>query len=239
MSVRRHSDHRPSRGPEGRSRPPVRQECVPVVSHPGPEEGGGHRSSRAERNRQDHVRDNAERRDRAEPRPLSSEETALGRRARILQRDRGARLSRENREQGTDHRDQAAVRRQTEQDLFGEGAGSPPQDRSPGKARRTDRLSRARIFMDRDIAQLSGGELQRLAIAATMLKDADVYFFDEPSSYLDIYQRLRVAKVIQSLSKEKYVVVVEHDLAVLDFLADTGFLMYGKEGAYCIIAQPR
>src|SRR5207245_6661274 len=63
-------------------------------------------------------------------------------------------------------------------------------------------------FLDRDIAQLSGGELQRMAIAATMLKDADIYFFDEPSSYLDIYQRLQVAKVIQSLSKEKYVVVV-------------------------------
>ena len=94
-------------------------------------------------------------------------------------------------------------------------------------------------FLDRDIGQLSGGELQRLAIAATMLKDADVYFFDEPSSYLDIYQRLKVAKVIQSLSKEKYVVVVEHDLAVLDFLADTVFLMYGEEGAYGIIAQPR
>src|SRR2546425_9650315 len=71
-------------------------------------------------------------------------------------------------------------------------------------------------FLDRDIAQLSGGELQRMAIAATMLKEADIYFFDEPSSYLDIYQRLQVAKVIQSLSREKYVVVVEHDLAVLD-----------------------
>ncbi len=72
-----------------------------------------------------------------------------------------------------------------------------------------------------------------------MLKDADVYFFDEPSSYLDIYQRLQVAKVIQTLAKEKYVVVVEHDLAVLDFLADTVYLMYGSEGAYGIIAQPR
>ena len=94
-------------------------------------------------------------------------------------------------------------------------------------------------FLDRDIAQLSGGELQRVAVAATMLKDVDIYFFDEPSSYLDIYQRLQVAKVIQSLSKEKYVVVVEHDLAVLDFLADHVFLMYGEEGAYGIIAQPR
>src|SRR5881397_3656032 len=107
---------------------------------------------------------------------------------------------------------------------------------------RLDELS-SRLYLDsvlhRDIADLSGGELQRTAIAATMLKDADVYFFDEPSSYLDIYQRLEVAKVIQSLSKEKYVVVVEHDLAVLDFLADTVFLMYGEEGAYGIIAQPR
>ncbi len=94
-------------------------------------------------------------------------------------------------------------------------------------------------FLDRDIGQLSGGELQRVAIAATMLKDADVYFFDEPSSYLDIYQRLQVAKVIQGLAKEKYVVVVEHDLAVLDFLAETVYLMYGSEGAYGIIAEPR
>ena len=94
-------------------------------------------------------------------------------------------------------------------------------------------------FLDRDIGQLSGGELQRVAIAATMLKDADVYFFDEPSSYLDIYQRLQVAKVIQGLAKEKYVVVVEHDLAVLDCLAETVYLMYGSEGAYGIIAEPR
>src|SRR3989441_12650370 len=78
-----------------------------------------------------------------------------------------------------------------------------------------------------------------MAIAATMLKEADIYFFDEPSSYLDIYQRLQVAKVIHSLSEEKYVVVVEPALAVLDFLADTVFLMYGEEGAYGIIAQPR
>ena len=44
--------------------------------------------------------------------------------------------------------------------------------------------------MERNLGELSGGELQRVAIAATLLKDADIYFFDEPSSYLDIYQRL-------------------------------------------------
>jgi ATP-binding cassette subfamily E protein 1 len=90
-----------------------------------------------------------------------------------------------------------------------------------------------------EIGELSGGELQRVAIAATMLKDAEVYFFDEPSSYLDIDQRLRCARLIQSLAKERRVVVIEHDLAVLDFLADAVHLTYGSEGAYGVVTQPR
>jgi ATP-binding cassette subfamily E protein 1 len=93
--------------------------------------------------------------------------------------------------------------------------------------------------LDQNLTDLSGGELQRVAVAATILKPADVYFFDEPSSYLDINQRLRVARIIRSLSSEKRVVVVEHDLAALDFLADTVYLMYGSEGAYGVVGQPR
>jgi ATP-binding cassette subfamily E protein 1 len=93
--------------------------------------------------------------------------------------------------------------------------------------------------LSRVISKLSGGELQRVALAATLLKDADVYFFDEPSSYLDIYQRLEVAKVIQELSEHKQVVVIEHDLAVMDFLADLVHIIYGDEGAYGVMAQPR
>lgn len=93
--------------------------------------------------------------------------------------------------------------------------------------------------IERDLAKLSGGELQRVAIAATLLRDVDVYFFDEPSSYLDIYQRLEIAKVIQELSLERQVFVIEHDLAVMDFLADLVHIMYGEEGAYGVMAQPR
>ncbi|HYS72299.1 MAG TPA: ribosome biogenesis/translation initiation ATPase RLI [Thermoplasmata archaeon] len=101
----------------------------------------------------------------------------------------------------------------------------------------TDALN-MRSYLDHDIATLSGGELQKVAIAATMLKDADVYFFDEPSSYLDIFERLRVARAIHELAARKQVVVVEHDLAVLDFLADHVYLLYGSEGAYGVVAQP-
>lgn len=89
---------------------------------------------------------------------------------------------------------------------------------------------------DRPISVLSGGELQRIAVAAVALRNADVYLFDEPSSYLDVYERMRVAKVIRSLaSKDKYVVVVEHDLAVLDYISDQVCIFYGNPGVYGII----
>jgi len=94
-------------------------------------------------------------------------------------------------------------------------------------------------ILSRSLDKLSGGELQKVAIAATLMKDVDVYCFDEPSSYLDIYQRLEIAEVIQELSARKQVIVIEHDLAVMDFLADLVHIMYGSEGAYGVMAQPR
>ncbi len=94
-------------------------------------------------------------------------------------------------------------------------------------------------LMEKDIHSLSGGELQRVAIAAVALRDADVYIFDEPSSYLDIYQRLKVASLVRSLAKESnYVLVAEHDLAVLDYLSDHVCLFYGKAGVYGIVSKP-
>ena len=93
--------------------------------------------------------------------------------------------------------------------------------------------------LDSSVQNLSGGELQRVAIAATTSKDADIYFYDEPSSYLDIKQRLSVAKAIKEKSKDNQVMVIEHDLAVLDFLADNVHILYGERGAYGVVAQPR
>ena len=94
-------------------------------------------------------------------------------------------------------------------------------------------------LLTRTIDQLSGGELQRIAICATMLRDADVYFFDEPSSYLDIYERMRIVGIIQDLAKTKRVIVIEHDLAILDVLADLVHIVYGKKGAFGIFTPAR
>lgn len=91
----------------------------------------------------------------------------------------------------------------------------------------------------REIAVLSGGELQRFAIAVTAVQKAHVYMIDEPSSYLDVRQRMKAAAVIRSLlDVDKFVIVVEHDLAVLDYLSDFICCLYGKPGAYGVVTLP-
>ena len=94
-------------------------------------------------------------------------------------------------------------------------------------------------LMEREISSLSGGELQRVAIAAAAARDADFYFFDEISPYLDIYQRINSARILQSLARDKAVMVIEHDLALLDLLADNVHLIYGIPGAYGVITRPK
>ena len=95
-------------------------------------------------------------------------------------------------------------------------------------------------ILDRKLSVLSGGEVQRVAIAAAYLKDADVYLIDEPSSYLDVSERINMAKLIRSLTnRNKTVVVVEHDLAILDYLSDYISLFYGAPGVYGIISHPQ
>tara|TARA_B100001093_G_scaffold517944_1_gene601079 strand:- start:221 stop:1993 length:1773 start_codon:yes stop_codon:yes gene_type:complete len=95
-------------------------------------------------------------------------------------------------------------------------------------------------ILSRKLGVLSGGELQRVAICATLLKEADVYFFDEPSSYLDIYERMRMVLILQALAERgKRVLVVEHDLAILDVLCDLVHIVYGDKGAYGIFTPSR
>jgi ATP-binding cassette subfamily E protein 1 len=95
-------------------------------------------------------------------------------------------------------------------------------------------------ILDNDIKTISGGELQRVAIAATVLKKANLYIFDEPTSYLDIKQRLKVSRFIMELAdKDTAVLVVEHDLIILDYITDLVHIMYGKEDCYGVVAHPR
>jgi ATP-binding cassette subfamily E protein 1 len=113
-------------------------------------------------------------------------------------------------------------------------------------------------LQDREVQHLSGGELQRFCIAFTCVQECDVYMFDEPSSYLDVRQRLQAGEVIRALlgkqlnddgeeeeqtdsdiaADSKYVIVVEHDLAILDYLSDFVCCLYGTPGAYGVCTLP-
>lgn len=95
-------------------------------------------------------------------------------------------------------------------------------------------------IFDTDISKISGGELQRVAIAAAVLKKANLYIFDEPTSYLDIKQRLKISQFIRSLANESTgVLVIEHDLIALDYMADVVHIMYGKEGVFGVVSLPK
>ncbi len=100
-----------------------------------------------------------------------------------------------------------------------------------------ERLS-LKACLKRKLSQLSGGELQRVAIAIACQRKADIYYFDEPTSYLDVFQRMEAAKLIRELAQDAAVLVVEHDLATLDFIADKIHIFYGMPGVYGIVSKP-
>jgi len=96
----------------------------------------------------------------------------------------------------------------------------------------------AEPLMEKKISTLSGGELQKVAVIAALLRDADVYVFDEPASYLDVRERLRVSRAIRRYVPSKaYTIVVEHDLAMVDYIADLVSVVYGEPGVYGIYSR--
>ncbi len=91
----------------------------------------------------------------------------------------------------------------------------------------------------RRLDQLSGGELQQVAIAAALTRDHDILFLDEPTSYLDIKQRLKMSLRVQAHARmEKHVVLVDHDLLIMDSLAERTIILYGVPKAYGIVSKP-
>lgn len=110
---------------------------------------------------------------------------------------------------------------------------------SPERFKKIVELFELSHLLDRDVDVLSGGELQRLALAACLARDANTFLIDEPSSFLDIRQRFRAASAIRSLLGENIrVMVCDHDLAVLDYLSDRIFVFYGRPGVYGVVSGP-
>ena len=101
-----------------------------------------------------------------------------------------------------------------------------------------EKLSLSTI-LDKDLSTLSGGELQRIALTVALSKEANFYFLDEVTPFLDIYQRMVAANLIREIAAEHPVILVEHDIAILDMVAETVHLGYGKPAAFGIITRPK
>jgi ATP-binding cassette subfamily E protein 1 len=88
------------------------------------------------------------------------------------------------------------------------------------------------LLFDRNLTELSGGELQKVAIAACLSRSADLYLLDEPSAYLDVEERLNMARTIRRVVENRNVTafVVEHDVVTQDFIADRLMVFMGKPG---------
>lgn len=92
-------------------------------------------------------------------------------------------------------------------------------------------------LLNNKIENLSGGELQKVICSLSLLKKADVYIFDEPTNYLDIEYRVKIANLIKNNNTETtYTFVVEHDLSILDYLSDFIHIIYGKPAVYGVCA---
>ncbi|MEM0481033.1 MAG: ribosome biogenesis/translation initiation ATPase RLI [Candidatus Aenigmatarchaeota archaeon] len=90
---------------------------------------------------------------------------------------------------------------------------------------------------NKKIEELSGGELQIFALAIAISKDANIYFLDEPTNFLDIIHRLQLVKIIEKFLKEKSVLIVDHDLTFLDAVCDYIQIFYGIPSVYGFVSS--
>ncbi|KKM66011.1 hypothetical protein LCGC14_1485540, partial [marine sediment metagenome] len=94
------------------------------------------------------------------------------------------------------------------------------------------------LHLNRGMPTLSGGELQRTAISFTLLQESDVYLIDEPCTYLDVKQRLKLRELfIRQINRGKPVIVVEHDLAILDYLTDNINILFGTPHVFGMVSR--
>jgi len=85
---------------------------------------------------------------------------------------------------------------------------------------------------EKQLKNLSGGELQKVAIVGTLLQDAQIYAFDEPSAFIDVEDRIVLAKAIQRFvrSMGKTALVIDHDIQLVDIVADSLMIFSGEPG---------
>ena len=85
-------------------------------------------------------------------------------------------------------------------------------------------------LMDQHPFDLSGGELQLVALGKILLLQPDILFLDEPTKGVDTKNKKKIGKILKSLSKSgKTIIIVTHDMAFSASIADRCGLFFDKQ----------
>lgn len=76
-------------------------------------------------------------------------------------------------------------------------------------------------FKNRQISQLSGGQLQKVLIARALIMDPQVMILDEPTASLDANSKTEIYNLLKKLNIDKTIIVVSHDIGVINSYIDT------------------
>ena len=87
---------------------------------------------------------------------------------------------------------------------------------------------------------LSGGELQKVAVASCLLQKVDLYALDEPSAFLDVEDRIAVAKFLQKFVRSfgKSAIIIDHDLQLMDLVSDSMVIFEGTSSVQGMASSP-
>lgn len=84
-------------------------------------------------------------------------------------------------------------------------------------------------YLNKKPSQLSGGELQRMAIGRAIAGLPEVLLMDEPTSALDVSTQKSILDLILSLVENTCVLFISHDLRVLDYVSDEIYILNEKK----------
>jgi peptide/nickel transport system ATP-binding protein len=89
-------------------------------------------------------------------------------------------------------------------------------------------LRPADYYMDRYPHELSGGELQRAAVARALILGPDLVIADEPTTMLDVSVRAGILNLLRRMKDEEHLAMlfISHDLTTLSYLCDRVAIMY-------------
>jgi energy-coupling factor transport system ATP-binding protein len=109
-----------------------------------------------------------------------------------------------------------------EEILFGLENVGVPEDQIEERIRRASRITMVERLLDKPPYDISGGEKQRVAIAAVLAMEPEILILDEPTAMIDPLGKDTIVRICEALKQDRKrtIIVVEHNIEAFAPLAD-------------------